>query len=236
MEEELERIATKVINLDGIRKKIADHLSYSTQTTARASISMKVDMLNAQNYYEVVAKEIQESTGIKLNVTGLLVKAAARALEKHPILNSILIKDKIYVIGQINVGVAVALENALVVPVIRNANNMSLAEIARFLSNIVRRVRERALSPEEVGGGTFTITNLGSLGIDMLAPIINVPETAILGVGGMTQSPVVVNGEIRIRPIITLNLCWDHRAFDGMPAAKFLVSLKEILESGPSAL
>ncbi len=167
----------------------------------------------------------------QVSYTGILVKAVAQALEEHRNLNSTLDGERIIIYEDINIGVAVAAENGLFVPVVHNANEKSLIQVTSALKELVEKVRDGRLAKEDVSGGTFTITNLGMYGVDMFIPIINPPEAAILGVGETTEKPVVFDREMRIRPMVCLSLSYDHRIVDGAPAAKFLQKVKQILES-----
>ncbi|MDH5532753.1 MAG: 2-oxo acid dehydrogenase subunit E2, partial [Candidatus Bathyarchaeota archaeon] len=153
----------------------------------------------------------------------------AKALTEHPIMNSTLEKDQIKIFEDVNIGVAVATEKGLVVPVIRNADKKELKKISSTLKELVEKARDGRLTREEMSGGTFTITNLGMFGVDMFTPIINPPETAILGVGRVVEKPVVVNKKIVTKPMMHMSLSFDHRVVDGVPAAHFLEKVKQIL-------
>jgi len=212
----------EVIPLTGIRKTTAERLSLSARTAPHSTITMEVDMTNAGRLH----KETQAS------YTDMLVKAVAQALREHPIMNSTLEGGQIKVFEDINVGVAVATEKGLVVPVIHNADRGSLKDIASALILLVEKAREGKLTREDLTGGTFTITNLGMYGVDVFIPIINPPETAIMGVGRVTEKPLVVNGQVVTKPVVQLSLSFDHRIVDGAPAAQFLQRVKQILESG----
>jgi pyruvate dehydrogenase E2 component (dihydrolipoamide acetyltransferase) len=211
----------EIIPLTGIRKTTAERVSLSARTAPHSTITMEVDMTNAVRLHE----ETQAS------YTDMLVKAVAKALREQPIMNATLEDERIKVFEDVNVGVAVATDKGLVVPVVHEADKKSLSDIASFLKELVEKAREGKLAKDDLTGGTFTITNLGMYGVDMFIPIINPPETAILGVGRVTQKPVVVNGQIAIKPIMQLSLAYDHRIVDGAPAAKFLQRVKQILES-----
>jgi len=143
-------------------------------------------------------------------------------------------RDQIKIFADVNVGVAVATEKGLVVPVVRNADKKEVREISLALKELVEKAREGKLAREEISGGTFTITNLGMFGVDMFTPIINPPETAILGVGRLVERPVVVDKDIVIKPVMQLSLSFDHRVVDGVPAAQFLQRVKQVLESPES--
>jgi pyruvate dehydrogenase E2 component (dihydrolipoamide acetyltransferase) len=166
----------------------------------------------------------------------VLIKAVAKALTEHSIMNSTLEKDQIKIFEDVNVGVAVATTAGLVVPVIHNADRKSLKEVSSALKELVEKAREGKLTREELSGGTFTATNLGMFGVDVFTPIINPPETAILGVGRIVEKPVVVGKKIVVKPVMQLSLSFDHRVVDGAPAAQFLQKVKEIIESSESLL
>ena len=211
----------EIIPMVGIRKTTAERLSLSARTAPHSTIVMEVDMSNAAKIH----KETQ------LSYTEMLVKAVATALREHRIMNATLEDEQIKVFEDVNVGVAVAAENGLVVPVIRNADGKSLSEIASALRELVEKARLGKLTREDMAGGTFTITNLGMYNVDLFIPIINPPETAILGVGRVTEKPVAVNEQVTIRPVMQLSLAYDHRIVDGAPAARFLQTVKQILET-----
>jgi pyruvate dehydrogenase E2 component (dihydrolipoamide acetyltransferase) len=217
----------EVIALTGIRKTAAERVSLSARRAPHSTITMNVDMSNA-------AKLREKS---KVSYTDILVRAVAKALAEHLIMNSTLEKDQIRIFEDVNVGIAVATEKGLVVPVVRNADKKELKEISSALKEIVGKAREGKLTREDMSGGTFTITNLGMFGVDVFTPIINPPETAILGVGRVVEKPVVVGKEIVTKPMMHLSLSFDHRVVDGVPAAQFLQKVKSILESSglPSA-
>ncbi|MEM3022631.1 MAG: dihydrolipoamide acetyltransferase family protein [Candidatus Bathyarchaeia archaeon] len=222
--------AGKVIPLEGMRKAIADRLSLSARTAVRVTLTAEVDMTEAVRFRDQLMEEVERRSKVRLSFTHMAIKAAAKALERHPIINSLLIGDEIRLMEEINVGFAVALEEGLMVPVVRNANKKSLFEIASEVNGLAERARRRELSPSDVADGTFTITNLGMYGVDGFTPVINPPQTAILGIGRVAQRPSVVNGRIEPRWIAILSLAFDHRAYDGVPAAQFLQTLREILE------
>jgi len=212
----------EVILLTGIRKTAAERVALSAQAAPHSTITMEVDMTNAS--------KIREK--LEVSYTVILVKAVSEALKEHPLLNSSIEENKIKIYEDINVGVAVATDQGLVVPVIHSADKKSIEEIASEMKKIVSKAKKGTLDQEDVTGGTFTITNLGMYGVDVFTPIINPPQAAILGVGRIVEKPVVVNGEIAIKPMMTLSLSFDHRIVDGAPAAQFLKKVKENLEIG----
>jgi pyruvate dehydrogenase E2 component (dihydrolipoamide acetyltransferase) len=212
----------QVIPLSGIRKITAERLSYSARTAPHSTITMEVDMTNAIKLHEQM----------NVSYTDILVKAAATALKAHPMINSTLENDEIRIFEDVNVGVAIATDKGLVVPVIRDANTKTLSQISATMKNLVEKGRAGRLTKEDLTGGTFTITNLGMYGVDVFIPIINPPEAAILGVGRLVERPVSVNNEIRMQPTMQLSLAFDHRIIDGAPAASFLQKIKQIIEGG----
>jgi pyruvate dehydrogenase E2 component (dihydrolipoamide acetyltransferase) len=220
----------KIIPLTGTRKVIADRMAQSAKTTARVLYTIEVDMSEAVKLRQSLLKEFEDKTKGNLSLTDMVVKATSKALEQHPIVNSVLLEDGIHLVEDVNVGVAVALENNLLVPVVHNANRKSLLDIATELDVLIALARKNELTAKETTGGTFTITNPGMFEIDIQMPVINTPESAILGIGNLSDKPVIKDGQIVIRPMMRLNLVFDHRVFDGVPAAKFLRTLKDILE------
>lgn len=220
-------VSQATTSLKGHRKVIADRLSLSARTAVHVPISMEVDMRNATN-----VKQELEKAGTDISFTDLIVKAVALALTEFPRTNSMLLGDELKVVSQVNVGLAVGTEDDLLVPVIKNANRLSVPEIATQAKSLIERARSHTLTMKEMSEGTFTVSNLGMFGdVTFFAPVINPPETAILGVGRAIPKPVAVDGAIAIRPMMPLTLVFDHRVIDGMYAAKFLQRVKEYIES-----
>jgi len=222
---------SKVVQLKEIRKKIADRLSRSYNEALHTTVTMEADMSRIVELREKLLPEVQRSVCARLTYTAFLVKAVALALKEHPMLNSMLAGDEIRIFEDINIGVATAVEDGLLVPVVRNADRKTLAEIALEVERLAEKVRKGELSGKELAGGTFTISNLGMYGVDIFIPIINPPECAILGIGKISKKPVVVNDRVEIRSTISLSLSFDHRIIDGAIAAKFLQTLKDKLEN-----
>jgi 2-oxoglutarate dehydrogenase E2 component (dihydrolipoamide succinyltransferase) len=219
----------EVVPMGVMRKKIAEHMVLSRRTSAHVHSVFEVN-------YERVA-ELRESkkadyerAGTKLTFLGFIAKAVVDALTKHPVLNSSLDGDNIVYKKDINVGIAVALDWGLIVPVIKQADEKNLLGISRAITDLAARARAKQLKPEEVQGGTFTITNPGIFGAQFGMPIINQPQVAILGVGAIEKRAVVVNDAIGIRPMGYLTLGYDHRLVDGATADQFLATLKQTLE------
>jgi pyruvate dehydrogenase E2 component (dihydrolipoamide acetyltransferase) len=220
----------KVIPMVGKRKAIAERMAHSARTTAHCTITTEVNASELVKYRNMLLPQF-EKAGLDLTYTDLLVKAVAMALEEHPLLNSVYVEDQIRMFDDINIGVAVVVEDGLIVPVVHRANGKTLREIALLLKQLATKAREGTLSTEEVTGGTFTITNLGMFGVDTFTPIIHPPENAILGVGRIVVKPIVVNGDFVAASTIPLSLTFDHRIMDGVPAAKLLQSLKKFVEN-----
>ncbi|MGD0423646.1 MAG: dihydrolipoamide acetyltransferase family protein [Candidatus Bathyarchaeia archaeon] len=216
---------------EGIRKTIADRLTQSYHTAVHVAVMTEVDMGAATKKRLDLLPNIEKSTGVKLTFTSLLVQAVAKSLRAHPIVNSRLDGDQIKIFKNVNIGVAVAIESGLIVPVIHDADKKSLEEMTLHLARATEKAKQGNLVLDEVSGGTFTITNLGMFGVHTFVPIINPPESAILAVGQIEDKPVVVNGQITVRPRMNLTMVFDHRIFDGAEAAKFLRTLKEEIEA-----
>ena len=212
--------------MNGMRKAIAKNMLNSHMTSPTVTANLSVDMSAMKGYREQLkAKEI------KVSYTDLLVKFIAKALTEFPLLNCSVEDNKIIYKHYVNMGVAVALDNGLVVPNVTDADKKSLTEISAEVKELAKLAREGKLPMEKLKGGTFTITNLGMYGIESFTPIINQPEVAILGVTTMEDRAVVRGGEIVIRPMMTLSLTFDHRVVDGSVAAEFLQRVKALLEN-----
>jgi len=226
---------SKVMQISKIRKTIAERMSYSAKNAPQVTVTVETDASEIVRLRERILSDIEAETGIRLSYTDLLVKAAAVALRQEPMFNSRLDGDVIRLIEQINIGVAVEVPEGLIVPVVRDADKKTLAQIARSTKQLIDGARDGKLSSSELTGGTFTITNLGPYGVDVFTPLINPPETAILGVGKIADKPMASDGKIEIRPMMYLSLSFDHRVIDGALAARFLQRIKQILEH-PSSL
>ncbi|MCB6608637.1 dihydrolipoamide acetyltransferase family protein [[Clostridium] symbiosum] len=216
----------------GIRKIIGDKLAHSKFTAPHLYFTDAVDTADLTAF----RKELNESGEVKIAVSDLLVMAACKALKKFPGINVTLKDDKIITYKSINIGTAVAGDNGLVVPVIKNVQNKSLTEVACENRELVRRAKEGKLTPNEYSGGTFSISNLGMFGIGNFTAIINAPEAAILSVSSVRKVPVVLTDEegkdiIAIRPMMNIQLSVDHRLIDGLLASQFLEYMKELLEN-----
>lgn len=210
----------EVIPLSGYRKTSAERVSASFRTAPHSTVVMEVDVSRAMDLHD----------RLQVSYTAILVKAAAKSLAEYPIINSTLEGNQIKIFGDVNVGVAVATKNGLVVPVIHNADKISIEEMDMTIKELTEKAKQGKLAREDLTGGTFTITNLGMYGVEFFIPIINPPEAAILAIGRVVEKPVVVEGKIGTKPTVTLSLSYDHRIVDGAPAAVFLGKVKEKVE------
>ena len=219
----------EVIAMDGIRGIIAERMTLSVQTNASVTLHTEVDATAFVELRGMLNDKLQ-AREVSITYTDLLVKVVANALREHPRLNTTLTDEGIHLLPEINIGVAVALEDGLVVPVVRDADKARLSEISTQVKDFAERARSNQLTPGELQGGTFTVTNLGNFGIDAFTPIINPPESAILGVGRILKKPVVHEDEIVVRSMLTLSLTFDHRVVDGAPAAQFLQTVSDCIQ------
>jgi 2-oxoglutarate dehydrogenase complex dihydrolipoamide succinyltransferase (E2) component len=228
------REGEEIIPLVGMRKAIAEHLTRSYQTAVHVTTVIQVDVSRLVEFRERNKESFQQQYGVRLTYTPFFIKAAADALLEFPMLNASLMDDQIIVRHYVHMGVAVALgekgEEGLIVPVIRDAHKKSIIELARELEAIAQRARTKSISLAEVQGATFTLTNPGSYGALIGTPLINHPQTAILGTYAIVKIPVVIQDMIAIRPIMHLCLSYDHRLIDGMYAGRFLQRVKRAIE------
>lgn len=211
----------EIIPLKGIRKRIAEHLTISKQTAADATTVAEVDMTEVASYRKV----------LPVSYTTFVVRAAAKALGEYPILNASLIGEEIHLKKAINISVAVAVDEGLVTPVVKNADQKNILTVSEEINALMQKGRDSNLLPHDFEGGTFTVTNSGIFGSLFFTPIINYPQCAILGMGKVADTPVVRKGEIVIAPMMYLCLTYDHRLVDGAPAVKFLQRVKYYLEN-----
>ncbi len=225
-----ERVERRVA-MTRMRSRIAERLLEVTQTTASLTTFNEVDMSAVMGLRKSYQDEfVKTHNGTRLGFMGFFVKAAVEALKRFPLVNASIDGNDIIYHGYQDIGVAVSTERGLVVPVLRNAENMSIATIENSIGDYAGKARDGKLTIEEMTGGTFTITNGGVYGSLLSTPIINPPQTAILGMHSIQQRPVVVDGEIVIRPIMNLALSYDHRLIDGKDAVRFLVAIKQLIE------
>lgn len=225
-----ERVERRVA-MTRMRSRIAERLLEVTQTTASLTTFNEVDMSAVMGLRKSYQDEfVKTHNGTRLGFMGFFVKASVEALKRFPLVNASIDGTDIVYHGYQDIGVAVSTERGLVVPVLRNAENMSIATIENSIGDYAGKARDGKLTIEEMTGGTFTITNGGVYGSLLSTPIINPPQTAILGMHSIQQRPVAVDGEVVIRPIMNLALSYDHRLIDGKDAVRFLVAIKQLIE------
>lgn len=223
-------VGVKVIPFEGMRRAIADNMHASLRNAAQLTVFTEVDVTEMVRFKDLVKAEYKADESVKISYNDIIVMATARALVRHPIMNSTLVGEEILVHDSVHLGIAVALPEGLIVPKLRNAQKKPLLQIAGEVRQLAQKAREGALSVEDVTNGTFTISNVSMLGMDGFTPVLNPPETGILGVGRVVEKPAVFNGEIAIRHMMTLSLTFDHRIVDGAPAMTFLRDLARYLE------
>ena len=225
------------VTMSRLRKVIAARMLESLQVSAQLTTVIEVDVTKISRLRDRAKASFEAREGVKLSFLPFFAVAVCEALKQHPVLNSSVEGDQITYHGAEHLGIAVDTERGLLVPVISNAGDLNMGGIARKISDLAARTRDSKVTPAELGGGTFTITNTGSRGALFDTPIINQPQVAILGLGAVVKRPMVVRGEdggetIAIRSMVYLGLSYDHRVVDGADAARFLVTLKERLEGG----
>ena len=225
------------VTMSRLRKVIASRMVESLQVSAQLTTVIEVDVTKISRLRDRSKATFEAREGVKLSYLPFFAVAVCEALKQHPVLNSSVEGDQITYHGAEHLGVAVDTERGLLVPVIHNAGDLNMGGVARKIADLAARTRDNKVTPDELGGGTFTLTNTGSRGALFDTPIINQPQVAILGLGAVVKRPMVVKGEdggetIAIRSMVYLGLSYDHRVVDGADAARFLVTLKERLEGG----
>jgi 2-oxoglutarate dehydrogenase E2 component (dihydrolipoamide succinyltransferase) len=225
------------VTMSRLRKVIAARMVESLQVSAQLTTVIEVDVTKIARLRDRSKESFEAREGVKLSFLPFFAVAVCEALKQHPVLNSSVEGDQITYHGTEHLGIAVDTERGLLVPVIANAGDLNMGGVARKIADLAARTRDNKVTPDELGGGTFTLTNTGSRGALFDTPIINQPQVAILGLGAIVKRPMVVRGEdggetIAIRSMVYLGLSYDHRVVDGADAARFLVTLKERLEGG----
>ncbi|WP_458110258.1 dihydrolipoamide acetyltransferase family protein [Bacillus zhangzhouensis] len=220
----------KTQKLAGMRKVIADRMSQSAFTAPHVTLTSEIDMTKAKEVRKQLLPAIEKETGYRLSFTEIIIHAVSNVLTRHPQINMTFEQNELHFHDNVHIGLAVAVKDGLMVPVISHANEKGLKQLTKEAKEIGRNARDQKLLPDQLKGSTFTISNLGMYAIDTFTPIINQPEVAILGVGRIQEKPVVIDGEIQVRPMMGVSLSFDHRVVDGAPAAAFLTDLKKVLE------
>ena len=213
------------VPFNGMRRTIANNMMGSLKSMAQLCHRLSIDMTNAHKLRDTFSEE-----GVKISYNDILIKAVTKALMEYPMVNASIDGDEVVLHGTINIGIAVALDEGLIVPNIKGTQNMSLSEIASCSRSCIEKAKSGTITNRDYTGGTFTISNLGMYDLEDFVAIINPPEAAILAVGKIQDRPVVENGEIVVRPMMTVCLSYDHRILDGAPAAAFLKRIKRLIE------
>ena len=217
----------QVVEMAGIRRTIATRMLQSLQTTAQVTVTTEANVTEAMTLRQGLSRSMSDGS---LSPLHLVLKATARALKEHPRLNAIQSEDRVQLVDRVNIAIAVALAEGLITPVIQDADLKTLAELATEGRELAAKTREGRARPEEVTGGTFTVTTLGAYDIDAFTPIINPPQVGILGVGRVVEKPIIEDGQVAKGAMMYLSLTFDHRVVDGAPAAEFLQTIKKHLE------
>ena len=222
--------ADEVIPLDGLRKLIADNMQASLQNAAQLTVFVEADVTEMVALRDTMLARNKNDSEYRLSFNDIIAFAVCRALKKHPAMNTTLQPDGIHMHRHVNLGIAVSLDTGLIVPNVKNADTYSLEELKAKVRDAASRARKGGLSMDEISGGTFTISNVSMLGVDGFTPILNPPETGILGVGRVVEKPGVFEGQVCVRKMMTLSLTFNHMVTDGGPAMNFLRTLADMLE------
>ncbi len=220
----------RIVPVRGMRRTIAARMFESLRSSAQLTMDMDANMDDAVKLRNQLVDEWRDE-GVRPTYTDLVIRAAAKALERHPLMNSVFGETAMTLRGDINVGMAVALEEGLIVPVVRHANRLSMKELAVESGRLAKAARDGALTPDDLQDGTFTVSALGMFGVDAFTPIINAPQSGILGVNRLRDDLKWVGEAPTKTQVMRLSLTWDHRALDGAPAAEFLAAVRDLLEA-----
>ncbi|WCK56636.1 dihydrolipoamide acetyltransferase family protein [Aneurinibacillus sp. Ricciae_BoGa-3] len=220
----------KQVPVSGMRKVITSRMQDSLQNSAQLTITMKADVTDLIAMQKQANSMLEKRAEIKLTMTDFVARSVILSLKEHPQMNSAFVEDTIHIFEQIHLGMAVALEKGLVVPVIQHAHMCTVLELSQQSKELAARARLGQLTNEEMQGSTFTISNLGGYGVEFFTPILNPPEAGILGIGAAFDSPIYMDGQVTIRSMLPLSLTFDHRILDGAPASAFLRTVKQYLE------
>lgn len=220
----------KLVPFTGMRRTIAKKMLQSKVESAQTYMSNTVDASKLQQYREALLPFVEKKYGVRLTITDLMMKVTAAALREHPIVNTRWTDKGILYLPEVHMGMAMALDEGLIVPVIKSINAKSLGQIAVDRTALIKKGKTNSFLPDDIKGSTFTLSAMGMFGIEQFTAIINQPENAILGVAAIIDKPVVVKGQIVIRPMMNVNLSYDHRTIDGAEAGKFMQTLKAFIE------
>ena len=222
--------ADEVIPMDGLRKLIADNMQASLQNAAQLTVFVEADVTEMVALRDTMLARNKKDPEYRLSFNDIIAFAVCRALRQHPVMNTTLQADGVHMHKHVNLGIAVSLDTGLIVPNVKNADTYSLEELKGKVRDAASRARKGGLSMDEISGGTFTISNVSMFGVDGFTPILNPPETGILGVGRVVEKPGVFEGQVCVRKMMTLSLTFNHMVTDGGPAMSFLRTLADMLE------
>ena len=220
----------KLVPFTGMRRAIASKMLSSKVETAQTYMSVSVDASKIKDYRRALLPRIEAERSVRVTITDVMMKITGAAIQKHPVINTRWTDEGILYLADVHMGMAMALKEGLIVPVIRDINKKSFGQIAVDRTELIRKGKENQFLPDDISGSTFTLSAMGMFGIEQFTSNINLPENAILAVGAIIDKPVVVEGAIVIRPMMTITLSYDHRAIDGAEAGKFMQTLKSFCE------
>jgi pyruvate dehydrogenase E2 component (dihydrolipoamide acetyltransferase) len=222
--------AENLLSLTGMRRTIAKKMLAAKVETAQTYMSNTVDASKIVEYREALLRYIEKKAGVRVTITDIMMKITGAAIREHPIMNTRWTEEGVLYLHDVHMGMAMALEEGLIVPVIRNINKKSFTQIASDRIELIKKGRENRFLPDDITGSTFTLSAMGMFDIENFTANINLPESAILAVGAIIEKAVVVNGEIVVRPMMNVTLSYDHRIIDGVEAGKFMRTLKAFIE------
>jgi pyruvate dehydrogenase E2 component (dihydrolipoamide acetyltransferase) len=220
----------RLVPFTGMRRTIAKKMLQSKIETAQTYMSNTVDATRLQEYRNLLFPHVEKKYGVRITITDLMMKVTGAALREHPIINTRWTEQGIIFIPEVHMGMAMALEEGLIVPVIKNINAKSMGQVAAERVGLIEKGKTNSFLPDDIKGSTFTLSAMGMFGIEQFTAIINQPENAILAVGAIIDKPVVERGQVAIRPMMNVNLSYDHRTIDGAEAGRFMRTLKAFIE------
>jgi pyruvate dehydrogenase E2 component (dihydrolipoamide acetyltransferase) len=221
----------KIAPLTGMRRAIAKKMLAAKVETAQTYMTVTVDAGKVQEHRAELLAYVEKKAGVRITVTDLLMKITGAAIQEHPVINTRWTPEGILYSGDVHMGMAMALDEGLIVPVIRDINRKGIAQVARDRVDLIKKGKDRTFLPDDISGSTFTLSSLGMFGIEQFTANINLPENAILAVGAIIDKPVALNGQVAIRPMMSMTLSYDHRTIDGADAARFMQTLKTFTEN-----
>ncbi len=226
----------KLVKFTGMRRAIAKNMLTSKTEAALAYMGNSVDATKIQELREALLPYVEKKHGVRVTITDIMMKITGAAIREHPVINTRWTDEGILYLEDVHMGMAMALDNGLIVPVIRNINKKGIGQISMDRVELIAKGREGRYTPDDIKGGTFTLSAMGMFGLENFSAIVNQPESAILAVAAIMDKPVALNGEVVIRPMMNFTLTYDHRIIDGAEAGKFCRTLKEMIENPMLAL